>query len=121
MIIIKDEKSNMLSAIRFWAIEQNMEEIFDDESYRYWTDIAFKKDDKIIGFITEFDRDDKLLMSKMVFSRDFCDYIYIVTDDSKKRTILNEKIMPEHGIWCYSNSFGLGMTYQILKTSSLIL
>ena len=109
------KKQKMLCAVKLWAISQGMEEIIDDESYRYWTDIAFKKGDEIIGFITEFDRDDKTLMSKMVFSRDFCHYIYIVTDDGKKRDALVEKILPEYGILCYSDPYGLGFLYQILK------
>ena len=114
------KKQKMLCAVKLWAISQGMEEIIDDESHRYWTDIAFKKGDEIIGFITEFDRDDKTLMSKMVFSRDFCHYIYIVTDDGKKRDALVEKILPEYGILCYSDPYGLGFLYQILKKPSLI-
>ena len=37
------KKQKMLCAVKLWAISQGMEEIIDDESYRYWTDIAFKR------------------------------------------------------------------------------
>lgn len=114
------KKQKMLCAVKLWAISQGMEEIIDDESYRYWTDIAFKKGDAVVGFITEFDCDDETLMSKMVFPRNFCHYIYIVTDDSKKRDELIKKILPEYGILCYSDPYGLGFLYQILKKPSLI-
>ena len=73
------KKQKMLCAVKLWAISQGMEEIIDDESHRFWTDIAFKKGDAIVGFITEFDRDDQTLMSKMVFLRGFCNYIYTIT------------------------------------------
>ena len=44
-----------------------------------------------------------------------CDYVYIVTDDSKKRKDLTDKIMDEYGLFCYSDSFGLGYVYQVFK------
>jgi hypothetical protein len=110
-----DKKANMLSAIRLWALCNDMEEITDDESHRYWTDIAFRKGEEIIGFITEFDKDEKTLRSKMVFSRDFCHYVYVVTDNVRKRAEVLKKILPECGLFCYSNPYGLGMMYQVLK------
>ena len=110
-----EKKERMMNAIRLWCIEQGLNEITDNESYYYHTDIAFTKDNKITGFIFEFDRDDEQLMFKMVFSRSICDYVYVVTDDSKKRKELSDKIMDEYGLLCYSNSFGLGYIYQIFK------
>lgn len=115
-----EKKERMMNAIRLWCIEQGLNEITDNESYYYHTDIAFTKDNKITGFIFEFDKDDEQLMFKMVFSRSICDYVYVVTDDSKKRKELSDKIMDECGLLCYSNSFGLGYVYQVLKKPSLL-
>lgn len=110
----------MLSVIRLWATSQDMEEITNDENYTYWTDIAFTKDNKIYGFITEFDRDAEKLKFKSVFVRDFCDYAYIVTDDENKKKYIEDNTVGGMGILCYSNAFGLGMTYQILKNPRLL-
>lgn len=115
-----EKKERMMNAIRLWCIEQGLNEITDNESYYYHTDIAFTKDNKITGFIFEFDKDDEQLILKMVFSRSICDYVYVVTDDSKNRKELYDKIMDEYGLLCYSNSFGLGYVYQVLKEPSLL-
>ena len=112
---MKNKKGRMLDAIRLWCLNNGLDEITDNESYYYHTDIAFKKDGKITGFILEFDKDDEQLMFKMVFSRSLCDYVYVVTDDSKKRKDLTDKIMDEYGLFCYSDSFGLGYVYQVFK------
>lgn len=113
-------KERMLSAIRLWCLNQDLQEITDNEGYYYHTDIAFKKDGKITGFILEFDKNDEQLMFKLVFSRSLCDYVYAVTDDSKKCKDLTDKIMDEYGLLCYSDSFGLGYTYQVLKEPKVI-
>lgn len=115
-----EKKERMMNAIRLWCIEQELNEITDNESYYYHTDIAFTKDNKITGFIFEFDKNDEQLMFKMVFSRSICDCVYVVTDDSKKRKELSDKIMDEYGLLSYSNSFGLGYVYQVLKEPSLL-
>ena len=105
----------MMNAIRLWCTEQGLNEITDNDAYYYYTDIAFTKEDKITGFIFEFDKDDEKLEFKMIFSKDICNYVYVVTDDSKKQKELLDKIMDEYGLLCYSNSFGLGYVYQIFK------
>ena len=110
-----EKKERMMNAIRLWCTEQGLNEITDNDAYYYYTDIAFTKDDKITGFIFEFDKDDEKLEFKMIFSKDICNYVYVVTDDSKKRKELLDKIMDEYGLLCYSNSFGLGYVYQIFK------
>ena len=115
-----DKKKQMLSAIRLWALSQGMEEITDNEIYTYWTDIAFIKDDNIYGFITEFDRDAEKLKFKSVFARDFCNYAYIVTDDESKKKYIEDNTVEGVGILCYSNAFGLGMTYQVSKNPHLL-
>lgn len=120
IIKLIDEKKNLLSAIRLWAISRGMYEITDDEDYTYWTDIAFKKENKIYGFITEFDRDAEKLKFKSVFVRDFCDYAYIVTYDESKKKYIKDNTIDGMGILCYSNAFGLGMTYQVLKEPDLL-
>ena len=110
-----EKKERMMNAIRLWCTEQGLNEITDNDAYYYYTDIAFTKDDKITGFIFEFDKDDEKLEFKMIFSKDICNYVYVVTDDSKKRKELLDKIIDEYGLLCYSNSFGLGYVYQIFK------
>lgn len=115
-----DKKKNVLSAVRLWAIFKDMEEIKDDENYTCWTDIAFKKGDKIYGFITEFDRDAKKLKSSSVFARNFCDCIYTVTTDNKKKKYIEDNTVKGMGILCYSNPYGLGQLVQILKEAELI-
>ena len=115
------KKQKMLCAVKLWAILQGMEEIIDDESYRYWTDIAFKKGDEIIGFITEFDRSKTELIYKIASAkRENVDFIYVVTNDNGKRRKLLAVIPDYCGILCYSNPYGLGFLYQILKKPSLI-
>lgn len=114
---MNDKKKKMLSAIRLWAISQGMDEIVGNESH---TDIAFKKENRIYGFITEFDRDAEKLKSTSVFVRDCCDYVYIVTDDANKKTYIEENTVGNMGIVCYSNRFGLGMVYQVLKEATVI-
>lgn len=113
-------KERMLSAIRLWCLKQGLEEITDNESYYYHTDIAFKKDGKITGFILEFDKNDEQLMFKMVFSGSLCDYVYVVTDNLKKCKDLADKIMDKYGLLCYSDSFGLGYTYQLFREAKTI-
>ena len=113
---VKNKKEHMLNAIRLWSINNGLEEITDNESYYFHTDVAFKKDGKITGFILKFDKDDEQLMLKMVSSRILCDYIYVVTDDnSRNRKEISDKIMDEYGMLCYSDSFGLGYVYQVFK------
>ena len=114
------KKEKLLGAIRLWVLTQGMKEITDEKYYTYWTDIAFKKEDKIYGFITEFDKNVEKLKFKSVFVRDFCDYAYIVTDDENKKKYIEDNTVDGMGILCYSNAFGLGMTYQILKNPRLL-
>ncbi len=116
---MEEKKERMLSAVRFWTIPNGMEEIHD-EDYTDLTDLVFKKDEKIYGFITEFDRDEKMLKSKSKTARDFCDYIYIVTDDNAKRKYIQDNTVKGTGILCYGNSFGLGYIYQVLREAELI-
>lgn len=111
---MKNKKERMLNAIRLWRLNKGLEKITNNENY-YHTDIAFKKDGKITGFILKFDKDEKKLMSKMVFSKNICDYIYVVTDNSKKCKELTDKIPNEYGLLCYSDSFGLGYAYQLFR------
>ena len=117
---MKNKRERLLDAIRIWAISHSMDEITDDNDYTYWTDIAFTKEDKIYGFITEIDRDAEKLKFKSVFVRDFCDYAYIVTDDENKKKYIEDNTVDGLGILCYSNAFGLGMTYQVLKEAKWI-
>lgn len=72
------------------------------------------------GFVLEFDKDDKKLMSKMVFLKNICDYIYVVTDNSKKRKELTNKIPNEYGLLCYSDSFGHGYAYQLFREAKTL-
>ena len=117
---MNDKKQKLLSAVWLWAISRGMEEITDDENYTCHTDVTFSKDDKIYGFLTEPDRDAQKLQHASVFARSFCDYVYIVTDDEKKREYIKENSTENSGILCYSNPFGFGMTYQVLKEALLI-
>lgn len=110
----------LLGAIRLWALTQGMKEITDEEDYTYWTDITFRKEDKIYGFITEFDRDAEKLKFKSVFVRDFCDYAYIVTDDEGKKKYIEDNTADGLGILCFSDPFGFGMTYRVLKEPELL-
>ncbi len=109
---MEQKKKNMLTAIRFWAISEGMEETETDTF-----DLLFKKEDKVYGFITEFDRNKpelKMLIEAVISDSD---HLYIVTDDNGKRRELIKTIPKRCGILCYGNSFGLGNVYQVLKES----
>lgn len=118
---MKTKKENMLSAIRLWAIAQGMEEIIDDESYCYHTDLCFKTGDKIYGFITGFDCDKDQLSVKAISAGEICNYVYIVADDAKKGEDVKNSDMTFCGILCYCNPSGLGYEYRILRKPQLIL
>ncbi len=111
---MQEKKERMLNAIRLWCLTKGLEEI--DDNKNYYTDIAFKKDEKATGFIFEFDKDEKLLKSKITNAKSVCNYIYVVIDDSKKRKEISDKIPKDCGIWGYSNSFGVGYVCQVLKS-----
>lgn len=113
------ELNNMLSSVRTWALSQGMKELCDKD-YTMYIDCTFQKEGKKIGFITEFDKDENTLKLKSISAKERCDYVYIVTDDTRKRRELLTKIMPEYGILCYSDSFGLGYLYQVLREPKII-
>lgn len=115
---LPEKKERMLNAVRLWCLSEGLEEINDNECC--YTDIIFEKGGKSTGFIFEFDKDEELLKEKIAISKSVCDYIYVVIDDNKKRKEIADKIPKECGIWCYSDSFGLGAIYQVLKEASLL-
>ena len=110
---LPEKKKRMLNAIRLWCLSEGLEEINDNTNF--YTDITFEKCGKTTGFIFEFDKDENLLKNKIATAESVCDYIYVVIDDSKKRKETADKIPKECGIWCYSDSSGLGYVYQVLK------
>lgn len=116
---MEEKKKKTLSSLRFWALSQGMEEV-TDEKYTYWTDIAFIKDNKIYGFITEFNLDTKGLKSMSKYAREFCDYIYIVTDDNAKRKYIADNTAKDAGIFCCGDIYGLGYVYLTLREAKLI-
>ena len=110
---LSENKVRISNAIRLWCFTEGLEEIIDNENY--FTNIAFRNEGKTTGFIFEFDKGEELLINKIASAKSVCDYIYVVIDDSKKRKETLDKIPKECGIWCYSDSFGLGFIYQLLK------
>ena len=114
---MNNEKENMLSAIRLWAIMQGYEEIEKQEK----ADLTFEKDGLITSFITEFDK--KTLELMYVFpliDKTKTDYLYVVTNDNAKRRELI-KIIPDYcGIFFNGNPFGLGYLSMILKEAKQI-
>ena len=112
---MENKKKNMLSNIRFLALFGDMKEITVDKKYARYTDLTFEKDNKVYGFITEFDCYAKEIKQKTGAARKFCDYIYVVTNDTAKRKYIEDNIAKGTGIICYSDSFGLGMVWQELK------
>lgn len=115
-----DKKQTILSTVMIWAMWQGMVDITDDEEYRYHTDSRFEKDGKIIGFITEFDREGEELRNEAVKAKEFCDYVYIVVDDIKKSETIKNSTPTFCGILCYSNPYGLGYIFQVLREPQLI-
>ena len=110
---LPEKKERMLNAIRLWCLSEGLEEISDNECC--YTDIIFEKDGKSTGFIFEFDKDEELLKNKIATAKSVYNYLYVVIDDSKKQKEIVDKIPKEYGILCYSDSFGLGYAYQVLK------
>lgn len=111
-------KENMLTAVRFWALERG----FDETENVSNADLTFKKGDFKIAFITEFDKSKIQLKYNLAdIKRNKGDFIYVVTDDNGKRRELVKNIPDHCGILCYANPFGLGYLYQVLKEPDLII
>ena len=107
---MNNERKNMLSAVLFWAWNEGMEADANEVSSDILT---AKKNGQKTAFITEFDRTKEELLDAI--TKTDSDFIYVVTNDNRKRQELLKSI-PEHcGILCYGNSFGLGFLYTILK------
>lgn len=111
-----DEKKLMKNAVRLWCIEKGYEEITDGGC----CDMTFEISGKRLGFIFEFDKTAEELKALAEAVKNEYSFIYAVINDSRKRRGVIKLIPPEFGIFCYSNSFGLGFVYQIFREPSLI-
>ncbi|MBO7217503.1 MAG: hypothetical protein J6V50_02250 [Clostridia bacterium] len=117
---MEDKKENLISAVRLWALSEGMEKLSDEQNYECQTDVAFKKNDKIYGFITEIERAENEIKDVITKAESACDYLYVVTNDNARRRELI-KIIPSYcGILCYGDSFGLGHLYQVLKDAKKV-
>lgn len=114
-----NKKELLLGAVWFWAISQDMMEI-EDKKYIFGADRAFVKDNKCYAFITEIDRTPEELKKQSASLRHFYHYIYVVTDDRKKKKYIEETAMKGVGIVCDSNPFGLGQIFEVLKEAELL-
>ena len=112
-----DEKRHMANAVRLWCIENGYEEITDGGGR---CDISFKMCGRRLGFIFEFDKTAEELKALAEAVKNEYSFIYTVINDSKKRSEVIKLIPPKCGIFCYSDSFGLGFVYQIFREPSLI-
>lgn len=110
------KKIRMANAVRLWCIVNGYEEITDDGG----CDISFIMCGKRLGFIFEFDKTTEELKALAEAVKNEYSFIYTVINDSRKRREVIKLIPPEYGIFCYSNSFGLGFVYQIFREPSLI-
>ena len=110
------KKRHMANAVRLWCIEKGYEEITEGGR----CDISFKMCGRRLGFIIEFDKTAEELKALAEAVKNEYSFIYAVINDSRKRREVIKLIPPEFGIFCYSNSFGLGFVYQIFRESSLI-
>lgn len=111
---MEHKKDNTVDNVRFWALCEGMEEVkeFSPENP------TFKKEGFKITFIPEFDRTKEELLSAI--SKSESDFIYVVTNDNRKRRELL-KIIPDYcGIFFNGNPFGLGFLSMILKESKQI-
>lgn len=105
---IEEFKENF-GNIWLWCISEGYREVPNAE------DICFVKEGKITNFIPELNRSKEELLCCIHKSREKYDYIYLVINNSSKRSKL-EKFLPDYcGIICFSNSFGLGNTTQIFR------
>lgn len=110
-----NKKDNMINAVKMWAWNDGY---FDAENTQTNADLTFKKGDKQTCFITDFDKTKAELLKTI--KKVNAGYVYVVTDDNANRRKLI-KFIPKHcGILCYSNPFGFGYLYQVLKKPELI-
>lgn len=111
-----DEERLIANAVRLWCIEKGYEEITD--GCRCY--MSFKMCGRRLGFIFEFDKTAEELKALTEAVKNEYSFIYTVINDLKKRSEVIKLIPPEYGIFCYSDSFGLGFVYQIFREPSLI-
>lgn len=115
---IKNETSSkkemLLGAIRLWALTQDMEEI-TDKNYIFGADKAFVKNNKCYAFLSEIDLSPEELKTKVDSLSYFYNYIYIATNDRKKKKYIESNAIKGVGIVCDSNPFGLGQLFEVLK------
>ena len=110
-----NKKNNIIDAVKIWTWNDGFKE---DENAKTGADLTVKKDGQQICFITDFDKTKAELLKTIKKVNN--GYVYVVTDDNANRRKLI-KYIPKHcGILCYSNPFGFGFIYQVLKNPELI-
>ena len=112
-----DKKKLKFGAVWFWCIGEGYEQKENKENL---LDATFSKNRETTGFIFEFDKTVNEMLSCIEKAKEKVQYIYIVIDDDSKYQRL-KKILPEFcGIFCNSNTFGLGMVTQIMRQADFI-
>lgn len=113
----KDKKKLKFGAVWLWGIGEGYEQKENKENF---LDATFSKNGETTGFIFEFDKTVKEMLSCIEKAKEKVRYIYIVIDDDAKYRSL-KKIVPEFcGIFCNSNAFCLGMVTQIMRKATFI-
>ena len=113
------KKERLLNAAATWALLEGMEEI-TDKNYIFGADKAFVKNNKCYAFLSEIDLSPEELKAKVDSLSYFYNYIYIATNDRKKKKYIESNAIKGVGIVCDSNPFGLGQIFEVLKEAELL-
>ena len=85
-------------------------------SFEQFVSLALKKDDKTVGFLTEYDANtENELSAKIIAASSSFPLIYMIFSDYKKADEFKKKAPPNCGILCYHNAYGMGFVYQVIK------
>ena len=102
-----EEKNKLINAVKMWGLYRGFKET---EKRDFPVDLAFKNDNKTIGFIL---CDEEYANSFSLKTE--CDLTYAVISDPEKRSAVQGKIPDTWGILCYGNPYGLGYMYQLYR------
>ena len=109
------KKKRLLSAAFIWALDKLSDPCFHDDA-KSLAGLTFKKDDKTVGFLTEYDANtENELSAKIIAASSSFPLIYMIFSDYKKADEFKKKAPSNCGILCYHNAYGMGFVYQVIK------
>lgn len=91
----------ILDSVRRWVECNGYQEITDDESYNFYTDIAFQKGNRVTGFLLIAHENEIKLNGRIAFARSLCDYIFVINCNTSTPSEFEELIPNEFGILSY--------------------